>query len=243
MLFRSRASISRPNLNLLIQVPKLGIYVSLKKKGNIFCSNIFSALIPSTNKHTSFYFIFLLANLDSWDICFIRILVLKKKKREEKYPSRCFLSPPIFFICRCSLVLLIQWLPLKPMGRKKISSRESPACSGFSHGAYLSPPIPDISSPSRTAWSFIRWPSLYHLPALFVLLPPRTRLSLLQLPARRVSSPACSPSGHGALRRSSFSLPRAARPILPARAVVEAFGCARPADLAVSRARIFFAWS
>jgi hypothetical protein len=67
--------------------------------------------------------------------------------------------------------------------------------------------------------------------------------ALVGFPARRVSSPACSPSGHGALRRSSFSLPRAARPILPARAVVEAFGCARPADLAVSRARIFFAWS
>jgi hypothetical protein len=142
-----------------------------------------------------------------------------KQKKEEKYPSRCFLSPLIFFHLPLFPRSLIQWLPLKPMGRKKISSRESPACSGFSHGAYLSPPIPDISSPSRTAWSFIRWPSLYHLPALFVFLPPRMRLSLLQLPARRVSSPC----------RSSTASPQL--PLLPSSAAPPCC-TSRPAELA-----------
>jgi hypothetical protein len=55
------------------------------------------------------------------------------------------------------------------------ASPPSPSSDFFLHRSFLiptslflrfqPPPIPDISSPSHTAWSFIRWPSLYHLPA------------------------------------------------------------------------------
>jgi hypothetical protein len=83
---------------------------------------------------------------------------------------------------------------------------ELPACAAGSLHQRRSSLCPAAS----LSWSF--FVSLCSAQTLLHSLAGRL-CALVGFPARRVSSPACSPSGHGALRRSSFSLPRAARPI------------------------------
>jgi hypothetical protein len=97
---------------------------------------------------------------------------LKKKPSLRSYPYRRAASS------RLSLLLI--FLPLNAAAQfLETNLQPSWRLIFLPLRAYLQPPpIPDISSPSRTAWSFIRWPSLYHLPAL----PPHSRAASLRAP-------------------------------------------------------------